>query len=88
MKRSIGQRTAGETFEQSPRRPRLVIGLKLARKLASAGDSSLRRQTSTVCTGGNPGGNGRKISPGRLTWAKVAVVGATPKPADISHSFV
>src|ERR1041384_907347 len=66
----------------------LALVPKQDRKWARTGEWSARRQTSTVWTGGKPGGRGRKSRPGRLTLRRVAVVGAMPKPAEMSHILV
>ena len=66
---------------------RLGLG-NVSRKARTNGDSSARLQASTVRTGGSPGGGSRNTNPGRVTSANVAVVGATPNPAEISHIFV
>ena len=63
--------------------------LKHSRKFLTTGvDASARRHTSIVCTGGNPGGSGRNTTPGRRISTSVAVTGAMPKPAEISHILI
>src|SRR5437879_3903318 len=61
---------------------------KQSRKFLMIGELSCRLHATAVCTGGRPGGSGRKTSPGRFTSASVSVVGATPKPAEMSHILI
>src|SRR4051794_9404376 len=63
--------------------------LKHSRKFFTTGtEASARRQTSIVCTGGNPGGSRRKTTPGRRISTRVAVTGAMPNPAEINHILI
>src|SRR5262249_52479909 len=86
--RPVSMRRRRDRAHALVRRPQPGHTLNSRMKLANASDSSLRRQTRIVRTGGNPEGNGRKISPGRFTSERVAVVGAMPNPAEISHILV
>src|SRR5579859_1589233 len=67
---------------------RFPKGSKLAQNRDRTGELSSRRQTNTVCTRGRPEGSGRKVRPGLRTSSSVAMVGAIPNPAEISHILV